>query len=101
MPLLQSGSAGCALDVIYRKDKQAIGAERYTNMGLLLRVLSGVSSVFVRKKHLFSEQVPKEYRRSTEEKGKEPCQNLPKPDNSRHSFPGYLKTGNPVVPSFR
>ena len=62
LPLLQSGSTGCALDIIYRKDKQTISAERYPNMGLLLRVLSGVCSVFVRKKHLFSEQIPKEYR---------------------------------------
>jgi hypothetical protein len=67
----------------------------------VFRVLFDTCSVLVRKKDVFSEQVPKDYRRTPEEEAKGTCQNLPKPDNSRHSFPGYLKIKNAVLPSFR
>ncbi len=44
-----------------------------------LRVLFDTCSVVVRKKHLFSEQLPKSSRRTPEERCSTPGQNLPKP----------------------
>ena len=62
-----------------------------------LRVLFDTCSVVVRKKHLFSEQLPNSSRRTPEERCSTPGQNLPKPAKTGHSRPGYFKLKNSVV----
>jgi hypothetical protein len=62
-----------------------------------LRILFDTCSVVVRKKDVFSEQLPKRSRRTTEERCNLPCQNLPKPAKTGHSWQGYFKVKDSAV----